>query len=1311
METKNATIDRKDQISESSPKQKPTPMDEYKEAVVEVISNNESSVVIGETGSGKTTRMPVFIHEAYPDSKTAITQPRRVAATSVSKFVSSQMGYKIGQGPVGYQIRFEDHTNEGTKMNFMTDGILLRKIQLDPMLLEYDIVMVDEAHERSLNIDFLLGLLKDAQKLRKQSGEKELKIIISSATIEKGKFLEYFEESGSIEVPGRMYPIEDSYLENRTNDYTKEAARVVDGICSSGSNGDILIFMPGEEEIKKTIAEINKLNIPNSVVLPLFGGMAPEDQDKIFDRRRERRIIVSTNIAETSVTIDGVTHVIDSGVVKQKEYDPVTGIESLVTEEHAQSGLKQRRGRAGRTQPGNYYALYTKDSLERRPKFQKPELLRSSLSHIVLIMKDMGIKDIHGFDFIDKPEYEAVSEAIETLKILGALDEDENVTEIGDKMSDMPLKPELAKIVLEAEKYGCVESVCSIVSILSAGKSVFARPKDKEDEADSAHYKFKVGKTSDFQVFLGVWNQFVDSGFSDSFARENFLNVRQLFEIKEIRSQLIRELKNKGILIKDTDANPENIEKSIASGMIQNLFHKSGRFTYDSMDGKKDQIFIHPSSSLFSSMAEKDYIIGLNIVETSKVYARNCGSFKKKWFKEIAPQLLRKESYSVDYDSESDKFRERLICKIKKTGETVDEEYINVTDQDKIEELIVKKLLNSYDEPFYKNKQIVDRLNQLNTITGGVVNTLDLNSFYAEKISGCEGFIDALEMKDSMVLRLEDYCDPSTLKEIEEAYPDSIEINGHNISISYYNSEEYYAKVNLSKDALFDVSDSDFSFIGGKINKPKIKYRVDNGWYNSFESENIQEIKAKFDSERIQKQFEKFVSENRKQIEYKPLEEFSALEKVAFTKDINGKDIFAYPFYSCESNYDYDKEVYDYKFFVSHDLDENNASYKTQEALKTKKELDTKYEKEVVYSDSIEVLKDFGGHFRTMGNTGNSDYYVIDQNGNLREPDSVSYRKRYTSEGEKKWDIVRPEEIALSWSKGFTAGYHDFNIDHKPENLTQEQLRKIEEIQKSIEESWSGRSGMSGKTSPSIRESTTWIDLIGGKKKVIYDDYQDDGYDDSFYSEPVREVQPVKTEGSDSYNPFAMAFAKKDEPKKQERVVESPKTEQVKQQQGPREITDENIESIKNESREIINTYKSLLKYINDKKGSKLKDEKGFISSIESELSKLDSERSESGIGRIKGFSTNIKSYISKLLKENGFYLDVKNIFSFESLSKKIKESEEIFNRICEELGVSMNDLESKYSPSLDVLRVSIENKINSEIEEYFYEVLGEFIK
>lgn len=652
----------------------PLPVETHAREIIEAIKANDIVIITAATGSGKTTGIPpLLLREQDWEEKICVTQPRRIAATSVCRYVAGKVGCRVGE-EVGYQIRFEDRTSEGTKLTFMTDGLLVRIAQEDPMFSEYSVIMVDEAHERSLNIDFTLGLSKDAQKKRKELGLKPLKIIVSSATLQAEKFAAYFGVK-PLEIPGKMYPVtvnnltEEEYQRYLKYDFRRgeyfdyfeaSADKLAQRINQGVSKNDFLVFMPGQEEIHEAVKRIKEklqqLGLEDKFeILSLYGEMSLEEQNKIFEKSRKRKIIVATNIAETSITPLNPVNVIDSGLIKQIQYSPETGITSLVLTHHAQKGLDQRRGRAGRLAPGTYDGLFTEKDYQSRPEYQTPEIQRSDLAHIVLTMKQIGIEDVHSFDFIDPPPKEALDQAIETLKNLGALDENGNITEVGNLMAEIPLEPRKARMIIEAEKRNCLEAVTIITAFLST-RSAFLRPKGKESEADEAHEKFKE-EGSDFLTLLKVWDEYAKNNYSDKWANENFLHSKRLREIKDIRNQLLQILKRNGWAASG-QRDPEAIQKSIAAGLIENLMASGWKHSFRRLKDSQPGFFIHPSSVLFSD-DQSELITAAEIKETTnaktgttKVYARLCQKVNPVWLKEIAPQLIKDEERVRTYYNE-----------------------------------------------------------------------------------------------------------------------------------------------------------------------------------------------------------------------------------------------------------------------------------------------------------------------------------------------------------------------------------------------------------------------------------------------------------------------------------------------------------------------------------------------------------------------------------------------------------------------------------------------------------------------------------
>jgi len=807
--------DTKEPTREITRNRIPLPIDEYRDQIIEQIRINPTTIVIGETGSGKTTEIPGFLLDEFPDRKIAITEPRRIATRSVAEYVAKNRDTQIGEEEIGYRMRFEDISNEETRATFLTDGILLQEIKSDPLLLKYDVVMVDEAHERSLNIDFLLGLLKKAQRERKEKGEKELKIIVTSATLEKEKFRKYFDNSGAIEVPGRTFDVAINNREVRERDargnpdYTMAAAYTVKEIIESRQNGDILIFMPRQAEILNTIANIEKLYLPRLEILPLYGNLQAEDQRKVFQTfAGKRKVIVATNIAETSITIDGVKHVIDSGLINEKDFDSDTGIESQTVVKHAKSGCTQRKGRAGRTASGTCHRLYSEEDYEDREDFQKPEITRSDLAHVVLAMKKIGISNVANFDFIDPPKREAIEQAIEKLKTLNALDEEENLTEIGKQMAELPLKPEHARMLIEAEKYGCTGSICTIVAMIGE-KSVFTRPKDLEVEADMAHEKFKIPE-SDFLTLLNVWEKWEENGFDFRWAKDNFLSSRQLSEAGEVRNQLMKKLEKLNIPYIDSNTGNDKrelIEKAVCAGMIQDLMVSSGR-GYSKLSDSSigdlygDKIYPHPSSALFHNSPR--YMIGANVRKTSKTFALLCQEVKEEWIPELAPHLLVAEDSvgKIYYDSNSDSVGRLRTYHFKTNPYIKISSKEAISDKTEASRVFIEALINGdvYNEIASENNTKNRVLQELHDRSGGRIKVPDLENFYSEKLKGVTSNAQLLKIPDEeYIIDLDQYYSVELRREIEEKYPTSFTSNGVVYRIKYIYERAEYSDSGLEK--------------------------------------------------------------------------------------------------------------------------------------------------------------------------------------------------------------------------------------------------------------------------------------------------------------------------------------------------------------------------------------------------------------------------------------------------------------------------------------------------------------------------------
>ncbi|KAL4542646.1 hypothetical protein Ndes2526B_g04600 [Nannochloris sp. 'desiccata'] len=491
--------------------------------VVKMLASHQTVILVGETGSGKTTQIAQFIAEAgycNTGKRVVCTQPRRVAAMSVARRVSEEMDVNLGE-EVGYSIRFEECSGPKTLVKFATDGMLLREAMTDPNLDQYSVIILDEAHERTLATDILFGLLKEVLLKR-----PDLKLVVMSATLEAEKFQGYFLDAPLIKVPGRLHPVEIFYTQEPERDYLEAAIRTVVQIHSCEPEGDVLLFLTGEEEIEDACRKISKEiaqmggQVGPIKVHPLYSSLPPQQQQKIFDPAPApsrpggpagRKIIVSTNIAETSLTIDGIVYVIDPGFSKQKVYNPRIRVESLLVSPISRASAHQRAGRAGRTKPGKCFRLYTEQSFQKDLQEQTyPEILRSNLGSVVLQLKKLGIDDLVHFDFMDPPAPETLMRALELLNYLGALDDDGNLTKIGALMAEFPLDPQLSKMLVASPEFKCSNEILSIAAMLSV-PSVFVRPREAAKQADEAKARF-AHIDGDHMTLLNAYHAYKQNG-------------------------------------------------------------------------------------------------------------------------------------------------------------------------------------------------------------------------------------------------------------------------------------------------------------------------------------------------------------------------------------------------------------------------------------------------------------------------------------------------------------------------------------------------------------------------------------------------------------------------------------------------------------------------------------------------------------------------------------------------------------------------------------------------------------------------------
>lgn len=648
------------------------PISKRKNEIIESIKKNPVTIISGETGSGKTTQIPKFCLAAGRgiDGYIGCTQPRRIAAVTVAGRIAEEMGVEVGSS-IGYKIRFQDKTSHDAYINIMTDGILLAEAHKDPYLKKYDTIIIDEAHERSLNIDFLLGILNNLIKKR-----KDLKLIITSATIDTEKFSQAFNDAPVIEVSGRLYPVELKYLKNEFHHesedeitYVEMAVKAVENLICENKRGDILIFMPTEQDIRETIELLSGRSYPGTSLMPLFARLQASEQKAVFSKGVGRKIVVATNVAETSITIPGIKYVIDTGLARISEYAPGTGTTALPIKNISKSSADQRKGRCGRVENGICIRLYEEGDYESRPLYTAPEILRSNLAEVILKMIDLGLGDISTFPFIDKPSPKSIKDGFNTLLELGAIHPMKKnrgrklsrLTKTGKIMAGLPLDPRISRMLIQASKEGCLKEMTVIASALSISDPR-ERPSDKEALADQRHKAF-VDPYSDFITLLNIWKKFQDFpgkersfGKIKKFCKEYFLSFRRMKEFLDIHMQISETMAGKdqgnSIMPPEKNTNTNNrfsplytaIHKSVLSGYLSNIAVQKEKNIFQATKGRNVMIF--PGSGLFNRA--ESWIVAAEMVKTSRLFARTVSNIDSSWLEEIGrPHLVR--SYNTPH--------------------------------------------------------------------------------------------------------------------------------------------------------------------------------------------------------------------------------------------------------------------------------------------------------------------------------------------------------------------------------------------------------------------------------------------------------------------------------------------------------------------------------------------------------------------------------------------------------------------------------------------------------------------------------------
>ncbi len=778
------------------------PISQHIEEIKQAWSSNSVIIVGGDTGSGKTTQLPKIALSLGAGRYGLIgcTQPRRIAASAMSRRVAQELGCELGTG-VGYQVRFEDRTTKSTVLKFMTDGILLAETRTDRQLRQYEAIIIDEAHERSLNIDFLLGYLKNLRKIR-----PELKVAISSATLDTEEFSKFFDNAPVISIEGRTYPIEDVFMPPECDEeLDSHVARAVDFVSELDPQGDILVFLPGEQEIRDTADVLNGRQLRNTEVLPLFGRLSNADQQKVFNPGRMRRIVLATNVAETSVTIPRIRFVIDSAQARIKRFNARTQIEELQVETISQASARQRRGRCGRIANGVCVHLQSEDDLKRAAPYTDPEIKRTSLAGVILQMAVLGLPRITNFPFINPPSPVAVREGLRTLEDLQALDPTGRPTRDGKKLAELPIDPQLGRMLAYAEQHRLLPELLVITAFLSI-RDPQERPIDKILASEEAHRKFQ-DSDSDFMGIIRLWNAIQQECSSHRqlrvFARKNFYNFSRLMEWRNLVSDLAKvatNLKWRGAEVpKILEKTPYDLlHQSILAGIPRHIAqYQPEERRYRGTSTRQFQIF--PGSGLYKRKPPPEWLMSFALVETNRLYARQNALIKPSYIEKAASHLCTKLYDHPRWDPASGFVYARLRLSLGglliHNGRQV---LYSVSHPKEAREIFIREALatgmaNVPGTWLAKNAHIHRELTQLEIKLrrpGTVLDSEAIVTYYLDQLpSDIHSIKSVLELARTDP---RDYCIPLDVAMQEQFwewdiadYPDSLEFSGQEFSLRY----------------------------------------------------------------------------------------------------------------------------------------------------------------------------------------------------------------------------------------------------------------------------------------------------------------------------------------------------------------------------------------------------------------------------------------------------------------------------------------------------------------------------------------------
>ncbi len=782
------------------------PVSQKRDEIIAAIEKNQVIIICGETGSGKTTQLPKMCLDAGLGIRGIIghTQPRRLAARSVANRIAEELKTQTGNA-VGYKVRFSDALNDNSLIKLMTDGILLSETHHDPFLNQYDCIIIDEAHERSLNIDFLMGYLK-----RLILKRRDLKIIITSATIDPQRFAKHFNNAPVIEVSGRTFPVEVEYRnteneDGETRDLSLAIADCVDEITHSKHNdnyGDILVFLSGERDIREAADYLSKQNLHSTEILPLLARLSATEQNKIFKPSGgKRRIILSTNVAETSLTVPGIKYVIDSGLARISRYSWRSKIQRLPIERISQASANQRKGRCGRISAGICYRLYSEDDFNLRSEFTEPEIQRTNLAAVILQMENMQLGHVEDFPFVEPPDSRLISDGYKLLFELGAINQQHKITSTGKKLARLPIDPKLGRILIESEKESCLTETLIIVSALAV-QDPRERPLNKQQAADEAHKKF-TDKRSDFISWINIWNKYhtakneLSSNKLRKWCKDNFISWLRMREWLDTHRQIKKMLNELKLKFNSNEANYDQIHRALITGFLSQIGFKEEGHEYQGCRQRKFHIF--PGSGLFNHGPK--WVVASDIVETQKVYARHLAKIDPQWVADKAGHLIKHHYTEAHWEKKSAQVaatrKSTLFGLLINPGTKVN--YGPVKPQE-AREIFIRCALVQGDfdcrHVFYKkNRQLIEEIETLEAKSRRqdiLIDDNDLYNFYDQHL-GSDIYSGPQLNKwvknnnaDILVLNIDDLMKQDANHVSEDLFPDNIVINDIRFPLEYH---------------------------------------------------------------------------------------------------------------------------------------------------------------------------------------------------------------------------------------------------------------------------------------------------------------------------------------------------------------------------------------------------------------------------------------------------------------------------------------------------------------------------------------------